>query len=119
MAKSRSSRNSSPPRRSWAITALAAIAVLAALFYVYGAPLVANAQVATAYSARIACSCRFVAERDLADCSKDKLAGMEWVSLSEDVEAQTVAASIPLVASDTASLRDGYGCVLQPWQREG
>lgn len=116
MPKARRSRKSSPPRRSWALVALVLAAALAALFYVYGSPLVGNAQVATAYSARIACSCRFVAERDLADCEKDKMAGMEWVTLSEDVEARSVTATIPLIASDTASLRDGYGCVLQPWK---
>ncbi len=118
MAKSCRSRKISAPRRSWALIAIVFVAAGAALFYVYGRPLVGTAEAATAYSARVACSCRFVAERDLSDCNKDKLEGMEWVSLSEDAEARSVTASIPLLASDTATLRDGYGCVLQPWQHK-
>ena len=64
----------------------------------------------------VGCSCRFVAGRDLDDCAKDKLAGMELISLSEDVQAKSVTASIPLIASDTASYREGYGCVLDEWR---
>lgn len=119
MAKTRRSKKAASPRRSWMLIILLAAIVLAGAAYVYGAPITRDAKVATAYSARVACSCRFVAERDLADCEKDRLAGMEWVSLSEDVEARTVTASIPFIASDTARLRDGYGCVLKPWQRDG
>lgn len=74
------------------------------------------ASVGTSYAARVACSCRFVAGRSLEDCRKDKLAGMELVSLSDDAEAKSVTASFPLVTSNTASLREGYGCVLEPWE---
>ena len=70
----------------------------------------------SAYAARVACSCRFVAGRSLDDCAKDKLDGMELISLSEDAEAKSVTASIPLIASDTATYREGYGCLLQEWQ---
>ena len=58
----------------------------------------------------------FVAGRSLDDCAKDKLEGMELISLSENVAAKSVTASIPFVASDTASYREGYGCVLQEWE---
>lgn len=119
MAKARSSRKSATPRRIGSLVSLFVVIGIGAAAYVYGAPLASNAQTATAYSARIVCSCRFVAGRDLDDCGKDKIPGMELVSLSEDVAARSVTASIPFVASDTASLRDGYGCVLQPWQRDG
>lgn len=71
---------------------------------------------ATAYSARVVCSCRYVGGRDLDDCEKDKLEGMELVTLSEDAEAQSITARFPLIASDTATYREGYGCVLQEWQ---
>ena len=70
----------------------------------------------TAYSARVACSCRHVGGRDLEDCAKDKLAGMELVTLSEDVEAKSVTARFPLLSSDTATYREGFGCVLDPWE---
>jgi hypothetical protein len=32
------------------------------------------------------------------------------------VQAKSVTASIPLIASDTASYREGYGCVLDEWR---
>ena len=41
---------------------------------------------------------------------------MELISLSENAAAKSVTASIPFVASDTASFREGYGCVLQEWE---
>jgi hypothetical protein len=74
------------------------------------------ADVGTSYAARVACSCRFVAGRSLEDCTKDKLAGMELVSLSDDEDSRSVTASFPLVTSNTASLREGYGCVLEKWE---
>ncbi|MHA7820541.1 MAG: hypothetical protein ACX930_12920 [Erythrobacter sp.] len=72
-------------------------------------------EVGTAYAARVACSCRFVAGRNLESCKSDKLAGMEMVSLSDDVEAKSVTARLLLVSSTTATYREGYGCVLEKW----
>lgn len=74
------------------------------------------AEVGTAYAARVACSCRFVAGRSLEDCRKDKLAGMELVMLSDDEEARSVTARFPLVTTNTATYREGYGCVLEAWK---
>lgn len=75
-----------------------------------------TARAGTAYAARVACSCRYVAGRSLADCGKDKLAGMELITLSEDAATKSVTARFPLIAADTARLRKGYGCVLDPWE---
>ncbi|TRD12739.1 hypothetical protein FGU71_05860 [Erythrobacter insulae] len=94
---------------------LIAIAIAAAL-YVYRAPISGYADVGTSYAARVACSCRFVAGRSLEDCKKDKLNGMELVTLSDDAEAKSVTARFPLVTSTTATLREGYGCVLEEWE---
>ena len=74
------------------------------------------AGVGTSYAARVACSCRFVAGRSLEDCEKDKLAGMELVTLVDDVQAKSVTARFPLVTSNTATYREGYGCVLEKWE---
>lgn len=82
----------------------------------YREPIQGYTAAATTYSARVACSCRFVAGRDLEDCAKDKLAGMEMVSLRENPDAQSVTASIPFVNTATATNREGYGCVLENWE---
>ena len=103
-----------PSYGRWLI--LIALIALAALAWSFRAPAQGYANAATSYSARVACSCRFVAGRSLEDCGKDKLAGMELVTLVEDVEAQSVTARFPLMGSDTASYKEGYGCVLQPWE---
>lgn len=90
------------------------IVVLLALWLTFGSAAMGYANAATAYSARVACSCRFVAGRGLEDCAKDKIAGMELVSLSEDAEDRSVTARLLLV-SDTARIEPGYGCVLDRW----
>ncbi len=100
--------------------ALAVLVVLAAMlaglwFSSIGERLRGDAAAGTAYGARVACSCRFVAGRSMDDCRKDKLAGMEMVRLTADEEARSVTASVPLLASDTARFRKGYGCLLAPW----
>ncbi len=95
---------------------LIAIAAIAVTAWVYREPIRGYAEVSTAYSARVACSCRFVAGRSLEDCEKDKLAGMEIVTLVDDVDAKSVTARFPLVADTTASFREGYGCVLEKWE---
>lgn len=89
---------------------------LAAIWYSeYGERVRGDAAAGAAYGARVACSCRFVAERSMEDCAKDKLGGMELVRLSADEDAKSVTATVPLLATETARLRDGYGCVLDPY----
>ena len=95
---------------------IAIVVGLAAALWFWRAPIAGYTGAGTAYSARVACSCRFVAGRDLKDCAKDRLAGMELVSLSEDAEERSVTARFPLIASDTARYREGYGCVLEEWR---
>jgi len=111
MAKTRSRSRTVLP---WLLLVLAVAAVLAWLEW--GEGLRRTGEAGSAYAARVACSCRFVAGRSLDDCAKDKLQGMELISLSEDVDAKSVTASIPFVVSDTARFHDGYGCVLKEWR---
>lgn len=115
MAKSTSGKNASGSRRGWLVLLVIVAALFAGGWYVRE-PAAGYAKTATAYSARVACSCRFVAGRDLEDCGKDKLAGMELVTLVEDVQAKSVTARFPLIADDTATYREGYGCVLEKWE---
>ena len=92
----------------------ATVVALLALWLAFGSAATGYANAATAYSARVACSCRYVAGRPLDDCAKDKIGGMELVTLSEDAEDKSVTARMLLV-SDTARMKPGYGCVLDPW----
>jgi hypothetical protein len=116
MAKS-PARAMAPPRRRWGLWVLAIIVLAAAgAATVFRKEINGYGTIASAYSARVACSCRYVAGRPLGDCAKDKLAGMEAVTLVEDEEAKSVTARFPLVASATATYRKGYGCVLEPWE---
>lgn len=97
---------------------IGAVAVaLLALWAAFGSAALGYAHAGTAYGARVACSCRFVADRSLEDCTKDKLKGMELVSLSDDTEAKSVTARMLFLASDTAAYREGYGCQLEHWNR--
>lgn len=97
--------------RIWLFVAIVA-AVLAAVFW----PAVAGyAQAGASYGARVACSCRYAGGRSLEDCRKDFEPGMELVSLSEDAAAKSVTARFALVYAQTASYREGEGCVLEPW----
>lgn len=102
-------------RRNWLrlLVALVALTVLAGLLY--RAPLTALARTGTAFGARTACACRYIAGRSLADCKKDFEPGMEAVFVSDDPDARSVTARVPLFASDRARFRPGYGCVLDPW----
>ncbi|MBO9498804.1 MAG: hypothetical protein J7496_13055 [Novosphingobium sp.] len=96
---------------------LLVLGVLAALTaWYYRGTVMARAVAGTAYGARVACSCRFVGGRDLKDCEKDFEPGMGMVSLSEDDDAKSVTASVPLLASQTATFRPGYGCMLEKWE---
>jgi hypothetical protein len=113
-ATATSSRSRARSAGWWVLLALVT-AIIAALV-AFREPMRGYAGVSTAYSARVACSCRFVAGRSLADCAKDKLAGMELVTLVDDPEARSVTARFPLVASTTATYREGYGCVLEKWE---
>lgn len=93
------------------------LVALLALWAAFGSAALGNARAGTAYGARVACSCRFVAGRSLEDCAKDKLAGMELITLSDDEGSKSVTARMLVLASDTATYRKGYGCVLDRWDR--
>jgi hypothetical protein len=41
---------------------------------------------------------------------------MEIVVLSEDEDTRSVTGYVPLIASETARYRKGYGCMLDPWR---
>ncbi|HZU63056.1 MAG TPA: hypothetical protein VFF98_05185 [Novosphingobium sp.] len=79
--------------------------------------LLAKVPLATAYSARVACACRYVAGRDLASCRQDLEAGTELVRLTEDAASHTITARMLLFWAAHATYTPGPGCVLEPWKR--
>lgn len=103
-------------RRRWPWVVLTLAVLLGIGWWYVRDNVTGNAAAGTAYAARVGCSCRYVAGRSLEDCAKDKLAGMEMIRLSEIQEDQSVTASVPLIASETARYREGFGCVLEPWE---
>jgi hypothetical protein len=86
----------------------------AAAWY-YREPIAGYTRTGAAFGARTACSCRYVAGRPIGDCEKDFEPGMELVFLSDDPDSKSVTARVPLLSSATARYREGYGCLLEPW----
>lgn len=96
--------------------ALFLVLALGTAWAIYGATLTRFAETGASYGARVACSCRYIGNRPLGDCRKDFEQGMELIRLSENPGAKSVTASFPLISSQTATYRKGYGCVLEEWQ---
>jgi hypothetical protein len=74
----------------------------------------AQAELGSAYAARVGCSCRYVQGRSLESCQSDFEPGMEMVSLAEDPATKTVTGSVPLLASRSARYAGASGCLLRP-----
>ncbi len=108
------SQTGQPRRRAlrWSIVVLA---ILGSVGVFVWPQLHGYAVTGAAYGARVACSCRFVGGRPLGDCRKDFEPGMQLITLSEDTSARSVTARFPLIARQTATYRQSWGCVLEPW----
>ncbi|MFM2300792.1 MAG: hypothetical protein RLZZ84_528 [Pseudomonadota bacterium] len=96
------------------VVAVLAVALSAALAW-FWQPLNGYARIGSAYGARVACSCHYLGGRSLSDCRKDFEPGMQLITLSDDKETKSVTARFPLLASQTATYREGEGCQLEPW----
>ncbi|WP_428630481.1 hypothetical protein [Sphingopyxis sp.] len=95
----------------WALV----LAVLLTGFAIWKFPsFKAQAELGSAYAARVGCSCRYVQERSLDSCQSDFEPGMEMISLSEDPATKTVTGSVPLLASRSARYAGASGCLLRP-----
>jgi hypothetical protein len=116
-AKPYPDQGSRQPRRRWLTKlALAGLALMLVALAFGWNQLSLRAVAAAAYAARVGCSCRFVAGRDLGDCRKDFIEGLGPVRLSEDDASHAVSARYLLFAGQTARLQEGAGCVLDPWK---
>lgn len=105
-----------PERRIWPQALFALIVLGGSIGWYYREPIAGYATVGAAFGARTACSCRYIAGRDIDDCTKDFEPGMELVFLSDDEEERSVTARVPLLSSARARYREGFGCVLEPWE---
>ncbi|MDM7955502.1 hypothetical protein [Blastomonas sp.] len=97
-------------KAKWVLLALLVL-IVAVLIYAWPT-MRAYSQTGAAYSARVVCSCRYIGGRGLDDCEKDLEPGMQIVSLSEAANAKRIDATVPLMASEAAEFREGFGCVL-------
>jgi hypothetical protein len=86
--------------------------------YLYVQRMRPQLELGVGYGARVACACRFIGNRSLADCRKDFEPGMEPIRLSEDVKATTVTAWVPLLASRTVRFDPVLGCQPEPFKGE-
>ncbi|HEY6816473.1 MAG TPA: hypothetical protein VI168_13110 [Croceibacterium sp.] len=110
-------RSTGRRRRIWPKALLVALVLGLAVGWFYREPIAGYTATGAAFGARTACSCRYVAGRPIGDCEKDFEPGMALVFLSDDPETKSVTARVPLLSSATAHYREGYGCLLEPWDR--
>jgi hypothetical protein len=104
-----------PSRWGGCLPWLAVLAVLIAIAAIWKFPsFKAQAELGSAYAARVGCSCRYVQGRSLDSCQSDFEPGMEMISLSEDPATKTVTGSVPLLASRSARYAGTSGCLLRP-----
>ncbi len=96
----------------------------AAFWHFYFKEQVAFARVATAYGAKMVCSCRFVANREMESCRGDFTADISAISFSVDREiimtkddatitkASVTASVLGGLIKNTARFEPGLGCTL-------
>jgi len=78
---------------------------------VWGKKQVEFAQIATAYSAKQICSCRFVAGREMSSCQNDFTLDISQLNISES--GQTILSKAPLgMAHSKARYSPTLGCSL-------
>ena len=114
-AKGRHGHQRRTSRRTFRLVA-ALVAVLGLVLWMYRAPVEGYSTTATSFAARTVCSCHFIGGRDLSQCRDDLEPGMGLVMLSADEEAKSVTARLPILSTQTASYREGWGCILEPWE---
>ena len=97
--------------KAFAVGAVALGVIALLVWQVWLKDEVAYAKIAAAYGAKMVCSCRFVAGRDMASCKGDFTDDVSAVSFSED--GQTIRASVlgGAVKAD-ARYEPGLGCTL-------
>ncbi len=106
---------STPSRRRALKFGLLLVALSVAVAAWFWRPLKSYAVTGASYGARMTCSCRYIERRSMGSCRDDFEPGMALVHVSEDEETHSVTARFPLLSSQTATFREGEGCVLEKW----
>jgi hypothetical protein len=89
---------------------LIVLAALALGGWLYIRSLTPQLELGVGYGARVACACRYIGNRPLSSCYHDFEPGMEPIRLSDDPRTKTVTASVPLIASRSATFDPVLGC---------
>ncbi len=106
-------RSGRRPWWQWPIYALIALVLVVGVLLAFNWHFVkSEAELGARYTARVACSCRYIEGRDMASCETDKEPGTEIVSMRDDPAARRVFASVPFLAEAAAEKRGHFGCVL-------
>lgn len=105
----------SAPRRlfglGWKTWAGLAVGLLIGWLIFQGPAIAAQAEAGAAYGARMACSCRYVQGRPIAQCERDKEPGMAMIRYDDDPGQRTVTASVPMLARAHARYQPATGCL--------
>ncbi len=99
------------------IGSLVVIALIAGGAYAYIQKQRPLLELGVGYGARVACGCVYMGKRTLEDCYKDFEPGMEPIQLSEDPKTKTITASVPLIASRSATYDPVLGCQPEPYKK--
>jgi hypothetical protein len=105
-------------RRVW-LSVAALVLLLVGAGGIYAARMRPQLELGVGYAARVACACRHIGNRPLEACRQDFEPGMEAIRLSEDIAAKSVTASVPLIASRTATFDPLLGCQPEPYRGAG
>lgn len=93
-----------------------ALLIVAVAAWLYVRSLTPQLELGVGYAARVACGCRYIEGRPLAQCPSDFEAGMEPIRLKDDPATKTVTAYVPVIASRSARFDPVLGCQPEPFR---
>jgi hypothetical protein len=115
MATPTFTKRAAPPtlKRRYILPVVGSVALIALAWLAYNYQSIkGQAELAAAYGAHIACSCRYIAGREIENCKRDFEPGMEMLNVVDDPENKRVIASIPFLAKAMAERRGAFGCIV-------
>ena len=101
-------------RRIWIPATVLVVALLIG-GWLYVRSMTPKLELGVGYAARVACGCRYMGNRPLADCYREFEPGMEPIRLKEDGAAKAITAYVPLIAHRTVRFDPVLGCQPEPF----